>query len=61
MLLDLCPISGRLSPRVRDRTYPRLFFQQTYPVDVFQYLPQNISELFRFDIDIEGWVFRIPI
>ena len=30
-------------------------------MDVLQHLPQNISEVFRFDIDIEGGVFRLPI
>jgi hypothetical protein len=30
-------------------------------MNVFQDLSQDISKLFRFDIDIEGRVFGVPV
>jgi hypothetical protein len=46
---------------LQENTHCWLFFHQTYAMNILQNISQDISELFRFDIDIEGRVFGVPI
>jgi hypothetical protein len=60
MSLDLCPglVGGQY---LQGETHCWLFFHQTYAMNILQDISQDISELFRFDIDIEGRVFGVSV